>query len=211
MNGIMKKALGILILLAVMGMNPSVSPAEELSSLPDEELTELYVRIAGEKDRITEQYKRITEEIERRYTSFWQEYPQGITPAGEIDTNVLERVTLFFRAWYRNSPEDMLSLCASGWKEKTEEPGAALLGILPDRTPVNMQILAVFGRPEDTERTVAALSIMDRKNGLDGPEYLFRITLRKEGDGAWYIDPESLPAYEELWNHDAGSGQGPAD
>ena len=194
----MKKT--IIIFLAVMLMITCVSLAEDLSSLSDEELTELYMRITEKTDGPTEEYKHVTEEINSRYITFWQEYPQGIIPAGDIDKSALERVTLFFRAWFQNRHEDMLSLCTSDWKEKTEDPGLALLSILAERTPVNIQIIAIFGKPDDTERTVAVISIMDISNGLACPEHLFRITIKKETDGLWYIDPESLLNDEELWN-----------
>ena len=193
----MKKAF--LLLLAAIVLLSSVSLAENLSSLSDEELTEYYFRITEEIDGLTEQYDRITEEIENRYRTFWQEYPQGITPAGDIDESALERITLFFRAWFQNSLEDMLNLCTTDWKEETEDPGLVLLSILANRTPVNMEKIAVFGKPDDTERTVAVISIMDIYNGMDCPEYLFRITIKKEADGIWYIDPESLLNYDELW------------
>ena len=172
----------LIFLMAVMVMISSVSLAEDLSSMPDDDLLELYMRV--------------TEEIADRYTSSWQESPPQ--PAGNTDESIAERVTAFFHDWYQNRQDDMLALCASDWKSKTENPRFELFRILANRTPLNMEIIAMFGKPDDTVRTVSVVSVISRNNGQAPLQYLFRITMKKEADGLWYVDPESLLTYEEL-------------
>ena len=118
----MKKT--IIILLAVMLIISSASLAEDLSSLSDEEFLELY--------------KHVTEEMASRFSSSRQEYPEMIGPAGNMDEAAGERVTAFFCDWYQNRFDDMLALCASGWKAKAENPGLELAGILANRTALRI-------------------------------------------------------------------------
>ena len=170
----------IIILLAVMLMISSASLAEDLSSLSDEEFLELY--------------KHVTEEMASRFISSRQEYPDMIGPAGNMDEDAGERVTAFFCDWYQNRFDDMLALCASGWKAKAENPGLELAGILANRTALNMEIIAMSGEPDDTVRTVFVISTVDRNNGTGPSQYFFQIVMEKEADGLWYINPEGLQA-----------------
>ncbi len=179
--GFVKKIF--IVFIAVMILLSSVSLAEDLSSMSDEDLLNLY--------------KRVTEEIERRYISSWQESPDRIRPAGNPDEDAGERVTAFFHDWYQNRSDDMLALCTSDWKAKTENPGLELARILADRTPLNMEIIAMSGEPADRVRTVSVITIIDRNNGREPSQYFFRITMEKEADGLWYIDPESLLPHEQ--------------
>ena len=174
----MKKT--IIILLAVMLIISSASLAEDLSSLSDEEFLELY--------------KHVTEEMASRFSSSRQEYPEMIGPAGNMDEAAGERVTAFFCDWYQNRFDDMLALCASGWKAKAENPGLELAGILANRTALNMEIIAMSGEPDDTVRTVCVISTVDRNNGTGPSQYFFQIVMEKEADGLWYIHPEGLQA-----------------
>ena len=174
----MKKT--IIILLAVMLIISSASLAEDLSSLSDEEFLELY--------------KHVTEEMASRFSSSRQEYPEMIGPAGNMDEAAGERVTAFFCDWYQNRFDDMLALCASGWKAKAENPGLELAGILANRTALNMEIIAMSGEPDDTVRTVFVISTVDRNNGTGPSQYFFQIVMEKEADGLWYIHPEGLQA-----------------
>lgn len=184
----MKKEIGFMkkifiLLTAVMVLLSSVSLAEDLSSMPDGELLDLF--------------KRVSEEIERRYISSWQEDPDGIQPAGDLDEDAAERVTAFFRDWFQNRFDDMLALCAPEWKAKTEDPGLALARILADRTPVNMEIITMSGEGDDRFRTVSAIAVIDRNDGREPLHYFFRIAVEKGEDGLWYIDPESLLPQEQ--------------
>ena len=172
-----------ILLTAVMVLLSSVSLAEDLSSMPDGELLDLF--------------KRVSEEIERRYISSWQEDPDGIQPAGDLDEDAAERVTAFFRDWFQNQFDDMLALCAPEWKAKTEDPGLALARILANRTPVNMEIITMSGEGDDRFRTVSAIAVIDRNDGREPLHYFFRIAVEKGEDGLWYIDPESLLPQEQ--------------
>lgn len=176
-----KKIFVLLVAAAVL--LSSFALAEDLSSLPDEELLDLYMRV--------------TEEIETRYMVTWQGYTDRITPAGIVDEDAVERINDFFRNWARNGLDDMLALCAPSWKAYTKDPKTELFKIHGNRTPINMEIIAMFGDADDTVRTVSVVCIMDRNNRADPKQVLFQLLLEKDADGLWYINPESLLTYKE--------------
>lgn len=167
-----------IILLAAAILLSSVSLAEDLSSMPDEELMELY--------------RRVAEEVENRRTAAAEETPDGIGTAGETDESAGDRVAAFFYYWSQNRMDDMLALCASDWKAGNEDPRLELFKILANRTPVSVEVRAAYGESADPVRSVTAVALIDRNNGKEPAMYMFRITVKLEADGLWYIDPESL-------------------
>ena len=170
----MKRLIAALAALAVLCA--SLSLAEDLSSLTDQELMTLYLRAAKEL-------------ADRGLTG--PEY-------GAADPEMMECLEAFFRCWAGNRQDDMQPFCSKAWREKTENPRVELFGLLGNRTPKSYVVNTVYGEAEDTARTVSVTALIDRNNGKDPVEYLFRIVMRKEEDGIWYVDPESLTNSERL-------------
>ena len=121
--------------------------------------------------------------------------------AGEPDPEdparvMTEQLIDFLLHWSRDEYDEMLEMCATEWKNETEDPAEALLAILGERRPMTCTPEAMTGTEEDTVRTV--LVRMDIR-GIDMAwehDYYFHITLQQEDDGIWRIDPESLLDYE---------------
>ena len=167
----MKKITAVLVLITVLFA--SLSLAEDLSALTDEELTALYLNVS--------------EEMANR----------GITPGDSgADADMLGRMQAFCHYWAENRLEDMLTLCAPDWSEKKEEPKISLFAVLGNRTPMNYTVNAVSGGPADTARTVTVTALIDRHNGKDPDYYLLQILMKKAADGLWYVDPDSLNTTE---------------
>lgn len=168
----MKRLIAALAVLAVL--SASFSLAEDLSSLTDQELMTLYLKVTNElADR-------------------------GITgrEVGAEDSEIMERLREFFQCWADNRQDDMQPLCSNEWRAKAENPRVELFGILGNRTPRSYVVNALYGESADTERTVSVTALIDRNNGKDPEEYLFRIIMKKEENGLWYVDPESLTSCE---------------
>ena len=110
------------------------------------------------------------------------------------DMEITDRLTAFLQYWNMGSLDDMLNLCASGWKDKAEEPRMELFRILANRTPQSYELAEISGTAEDAAVTASVKLLMDRNNGTAPRMYLFRVILEKESDGNWYVNPDSLLA-----------------
>ena len=171
----MKKT--IIILLTVMLMMPSVSLAEDLSSLPDADLLVLY--------------RQVSIELESRGIDPKAVYPEDAFSGDNLWTEEMAgRLELFFGFWYASDIPNMLTVCSSGWKAGKENPETDLLSILRMRTPTDYEILSVSAA-EDS-RIVSLIAGIDRNNGKDPQKYFLQITMTREEDGTWNVDPDSL-------------------
>ena len=174
------------ILLTAMMILSSVSLAEDLSSLSDEDLLDLYIRVR--------------EEMADRNIPVPEETPDGAENTGDTDEDAEQCVLGFFCYWSQNSYDDMLMVCAPDWKAKCEDPKMELFKILANRTPMELEVTGISGKAADTVREVTAISLIDRNNGREPARYLFRITVKTDADGVWYVDPESLLTVERPGN-----------
>ncbi len=162
------------MLAAAVILFTSAAPAQDLSGLTDDELLLLWQDVLAEMGNRGLDYA---------------------APPSQDDTEkaaVLKRLSAFFGHWSRNSLDDMLPLCSSGWKESVENPRTALFGLMGNRTPRSLETVAISGEYGDTDRTVTAYCMIDRNNGKGAYRYRMEILMKKESDGLWYIDPASL-------------------
>ena len=173
----MKKLTVLLAAILVLFM--SVSLAEDLSSLSDEKLTELYHDVLAEMEK-----RNLVPEREE-------------TPDTE-NAAALDRLSTFFFHWSGNRLDDMLPLCSDEWKAGVENTRTALFALLANRTPLSMECAEgdIHGNPGDSVLTIDVTSEMDRHNGKPAEKYRLRIVMQKQADGLWYVDPRSLQTYE---------------
>ena len=173
----MKKIIAALA--AVMILFASVSLAEDLTSLGDEELINLFLQVRLEMEH------------------------RGISPALAADSAVSgekaaasERLREFFVYWSRNDLDGMMTLCAPSWQEREEQPRTALFALLRNRTPLDMTVESFIGDPADGSVHAAVVSRMDRHNGKDPVVYRLELEMVREDDGLWYLNPRSLVTEE---------------
>ena len=177
----MKKT--IIILLAVMLIISSASLAEDLSSLPDADLLVLY--------------RQVSIELESRGIDPKAVYPEDAFSGDDLWTEEMaERLELFFGFWSASDIPNMLTVCSPGWKADKENPDIDLLAILANRTPTDYEILSVSTAAEDS-RSVSLIAGIDRNNGMDPAKYYLQISITREADGIWYVDPGSLEHPED--------------
>ena len=110
---------------------------------------------------------------------------------------LLAQMAEFFKKWFAEDYDAMLSLCTNEWKAETKDPSAAFMAILDKRKPVTLMPQEISGTNEDQIRTVTARVSISRDGGL-WKDYLFRIVLQKEDDGIWHVDPRSLQDCEPV-------------
>ena len=179
-----------IFLLAAMVLVSSVSFAEDPASLSDEELLVLY--------------RRVRKELENRNISAEMLDPE-VYPGSDLwDKDMAERLETFLYDWHVSDFPDMLTVCSSDWKSKNENPDTELLRILGNRTTLSYTILSVSGEPADPVRNVK-LIVETERAGEAFAEYFFTVTMVKEEDGLWYVDPGSLLADEETENEESRS------
>ncbi len=173
----MKKLVAALA--AVMILFAAVSLAEDLTSLGDEELINLFLQVRLEMEH------------------------RGISPALAADSAVSdekaaasERLREFFVYWNRNDLDSMLTLCAPSWQEREEQPRTALFALLRNRTPLDMTQEDFAGDPAEGSVRVIVTSRMDRHNGKDPAVYRLELEMVREDDGLWYLNPRSLVTEE---------------
>lgn len=177
----MKKT--IIILLAVMFMMSSVSLAEDLSSLPDADLLVLY--------------RQVSIELESRGIDPKAVYPEDAFSGDDLWTEEMaERLELFFGFWSASDIQSMLTVCSPGWTADKENPAASLFIALANRTPEDYAILSVSREQDDFVRDVTLAAAIDNNNGRGPTDYILRITMMREQDGLWYIDPDCLETFE---------------
>ena len=173
----MKKMTALLALILVLLV--SVSLAEDLSALSDEKLID--------------HYHEVLAEMESRGLS-----PDGDQAADAENAAALDRLSTFFFHWSGNRLDDMLALCSDEWKAGTENPRTALFALLQNRTPRSMSCEEgdIHGNPGDPVRTMDVTAEIDRNNGKPTALYRLQIVMKKQEDGLWYVDPQSLQTYE---------------
>lgn len=170
-------------LLAVMVLLASASLAEDFSSMSDDELIGLYIRVS--------------DELRNRNISGWKVTDDGIRTAGAADREIGGCLEAFLSSWHDNDLDGMLAQCAAAWKEKRENPKMDLFAILANRTPIEYELSMLYGNPGDTVRTASVKCLIDRHNGKEPNLYLLEIIMNRDSDGLWYVDPESLLSYED--------------
>ena len=121
--------------------------------------------------------------------------PQESDPEDQ-KTVLVDRLTEFLLHWSRDEYDDMLEMCTAGWKAGTEDPKEALLAILDERRPMTCTHEAVSGTDGDDIRTVTIRMDIRKTDKAKEHDYLFHITLQREEDGIWRVDPGSLEDYE---------------
>ncbi len=177
----MKKT--IIILLAAMLMISSVSLAEDLSSLPDADLLVMY--------------RQVSIELESRGIDPKAVYPEDAFPGDDLwNKDMADRLELFFGFWNASDIPGMLTVCSPGWKDGKENPDADLLTILGNRTATDFDINAVSRGPSDYIRIVSLTAGIDKSDGNDPANYVLQISMTREADGLWYVDPGSLQTFE---------------
>ena len=177
----MKKA--IMILLAALVMISSVSLAEDLASMPSADLLLLY--------------RQVSTELENRGIDVKAVYPENVFQGSDLwEKDMADRLEQFFGFWCTSDITDMLTVCSSGWKADRENPAAALFIALANRTPEDYAILSVSREQDDFVRDVTLVAAIDRNDGRGPADYILRITMMREQDGLWYIDPDCLETFE---------------
>lgn len=177
----MKKT--IIFLLAVMFMFSSVSLAEDLSSLPDADLLSMYRQISIELDGRGIDPKAV--------------YPDDAFPGDNLWTkDMADRLELFFGSWNASDIPNMLTVCSPGWKTGKAHPDTDLLTVLGNRTPADYEIVSVSRGPSDYVRIVSLIAGIDKNDGSDPADCILHISMTREADGCWYIDPGSLETFE---------------
>ena len=177
----MKKT--IIILLSVMVMISSISLAEDLSSLPDADLLSMY--------------RQISIELESRGIDPKAVYPEDAFSGDDLwNKDMEDRLELFFGFWNASDIPSMLTVCSPGWKDSKENPDTDLLTILGNRTATDFDINAVSKGPSDYVRIVSLTAGIDKSDGNDPANYILQISMTREADGLWYVDPGSLQTFE---------------
>ncbi len=109
-----------------------------------------------------------------------------------------DRLTAFFYYWAQGRLDDMLAMCASGWKSEAEDPRTALFAILANRVPVDVTVESMEGDPATGTLTVRVTSMINRNNGKPYAKYRLEVVMIREADGLWYVDPVSLQSCENV-------------
>ena len=122
--------------------------------------------------------------------------PPAATDTPEPDNSAVVRLITFFSYWSANKQEDMLTLCAPSWQSTVESPRTALFGLIGTRTPKEFLAENISGTDYDTSRTVTVNTLIDRNNGKPAVRYRLNVIMVKEGDGLWYVNPESLQSLD---------------
>ena len=188
----------IIILMAVMLMISSASLAEDLSSLPDADLLQLY--------------RQASIELESRGIDPGMVYPEDAFSGDDLWTKDLAgRLEMFFGFWNASDIPNMLTVCSSGWKTSREDPGTDLLMLLGDRTPTDFEVVSVSREPADFIRIVSLIAGIDQNDGNDPAKYVLRVSMMKDADGLWYIDPGSMETFEYMGSPFAEPAPGPAE
>ncbi len=173
----MKRAIGLI--LAVMTLLMSVSLAEDLSALTDDELKALILDAF--------------EELQNRGLSYDPETAVSVL----ADEAFTYRVAEFYSLWSGNDLDGMLELCDPAWKAEQENPKTSLFAILANRTPLGFTVEAPHDEADGT-RTSAVTALMDRHTGKEPEAYRCNILMKKAKDGLWYVDPRCLMTYEKV-------------
>ena len=152
-----------------------------------------------------------------------RQVPQ-VTPAAEETPDpddesrfISERLHTFFEYWVQNDIDKMLSLCSPKWINGAgkENPRNALFILLGNRKPTDINKCTpenISGTSQDTSRTVTILvKDMDRNDGKSLVDYRINVIMVKyDGDGLWYVDPQSLKSHEPLVTPDPNETPTPA-
>ena len=177
----MKKT--IIILLAAMFMMSSVSLAEDISSLPDADLLSMY--------------RQVSIELESRGMDAGAVYPDDAFPGDDLwNKDMSDRLELFFGFWNASDIPNMLTVSSPGWKDGKENPDIDLLGILGNRTATGFVINSVTRGPSDYVRIVSLIAGIETSDGNDPANYVLNLSMTREADGLWYVDPGSLQTFE---------------
>ena len=177
----MKKT--IIIFLTVMLMVSSVSLGEDLSSLPDADLLSMY--------------RQVSIELESRGIDPKAVYPEDAFSGDDLwNKDMAGRLELFFGFWNASDIPNMLTVSSSGWKADKEDPDIDLLTILENRTVTDAEIVSVFRGPSDNIRIVSLMAGINKNDGNGPMNLILHISMTREEDGLWYVDPGSLQTFE---------------
>ena len=110
------------------------------------------------------------------------------------------RLVKFFRLWREQDWQGMLDMCTSGWKAQAGDPLKALESIARIQ---RLEIVSMDPLPAVEPEYIMECIV---RSGEDRAAwYRLTVTLEKEADGLWYINPESLDAEplseEEIASH----------
>ena len=108
------------------------------------------------------------------------------------DEDISAPLVRFFGYWSASDMDSMLELCGTEWKKAAADPRTELFRILANRIPRDMEIKNMDGDPADTSRVLTIHTTIDRQNGKEPQLYLFQVTMVRERDGKWYVDPRGL-------------------
>lgn len=114
---------------------------------------------------------------------------------GEIAENPEEGCTkAFFDAWKRMDIDTMLELCSPAWKEEQYNPRVSLLMLMGCGTLQQYEINEIQGTgdyPDDVAWPMLTV-LMDFGSAGGQEELPASVTVNREADGRWYLDPGTL-------------------
>ena len=128
------------------------------------------------------------------------------TPDPDVESRAIsERLHSFFECWVQNDFNGMMKLCSPKWVNKvsSDNPNNALFNLLGNKRPTDINKCTpenLSGTSQDTSRVVTILvEEMDRNDGKSLVDYRYNVIMEKyDGDGLWYVDPQSLKSYEPM-------------
>lgn len=176
-------------LAAMMVLCASAALAEELSSLTDRELMQLYLDVMDEMRS-------------RAETGTGESIIGDMAPVDygiEADEAVSDRIVEFFHAWHENDYSAMVEMCTHEWVAKeNENPKNALFSILQNRKPVSLTVETLSGSADDPVRYAGMLVVLEYHTRQDPVQLIMNAKMVREEDGIWYLDPESLMAFKPV-------------
>lgn len=196
----------ILAVLAAMTMLfASAALAENLSSLTDEELMELYREVQAEMVNrwINEQEEKAADAAEPEEKSAVTTEPDSTVIEGtdltadEMDA-ATRRVGEFFTAWNDNDYDEMANLCSSEWKSHQENVKQALFTIIQNRKPAGFTLESMTGHPAGRKLYVTMNVTMVYFGNKEPSKLRMDVELIREDDGEWYVNPESLISFRKI-------------
>ena len=133
--------------------------------------------------------------------------PETPDPAEEPAEAVLRdepyanvRLVKFFRLWREQNWQGMLDMCTTGWKAQAEDPLKALETIA---SVPGLKIVSMDPLPAVEPKYIMECIV---RSGEDRDAwYRLTVTLEKDANGIWYVNPENLIAEplseEEIASH----------
>ena len=103
-------------------------------------------------------------------------------------------VKAFFNAWKSMDIDTMLELCSTAWKEEQEKPRVSLLMRMGSGTLLQYTIDEIQGSGDGPDNVAWPMLtvLMDFSEAGGQEELNASVTVNREADGKWYLDPDTL-------------------